>query len=460
MATIAPIDYRGFLNRGSADLGASLSELGDAIGLMRKNQAAQEAARQQAEQYSADVAEALKTPTPQVMASLTLKYPKQREAIKQAWDGMDEATRRAEGGAMAQSYSALLAGDSAAALGVVDEQINARKNSGLDVGSFETARKLIEKNPTEAAGQLGLILAHITDPKTFAAQFGALGKEQRERQLQTPSVDRSYAEAQEAQSKAIEAAAKADVAERTADTQVRRARVDVQNVQSQIQERAARLGLDQDRLISETETKIAELKQKNSMLPDSAVKIVNDAAGAAVAADLASKSALDLAEKFERLGGGYGTGATIAEKFASVTGNQDALSAARQEYIRLRNNAAIKSLPPGPATDRDIQLALKGFPPENADSAYIASFMRGMAKMQQREAAYETARSEWVNVVGNMGKARQDVEVDGVRVPVGATFIDFTRKYLGEKTKARGAAQDAERAGARSYMRFATPGAQ
>lgn len=460
MAIIQPIDYRGYLNQGRQTLGADLATIGTALGQAFAKNKQEEAAALAAAQYASDVKSALDNPSPQAFAGLALKYPKQREAFKQGWDQLSEGDRKAESDLYSQAYSALLAGKSDIAADVVQRQIDARKNSGLDTSQYDNALKLIKESPDGAKAALGFTLAHISDPKTFASQFAALGKEQREQQLQAPAVDLAYANAQEAQSKAIKAAAEAEVAQGTTGALIQKPRLENLNVSSQIRERAARLGLDQDKLTSETQLKIAELQQKAGTLPDSALKIVNEAASASVAADQSAAQSLELANKFDRLGGGTGVGATIAEKWASATGRQDALSAARQEYIRLRNSAAIKSLPPGPATDKDIDLALKGFPPENADSAYIASFMRGMAKIQQREAVYENARSEWVNAVGNMGKSKTDIEVDGVRVPRGATFVDFSRKYLDAKTQARANEQNAQQAQQRSYQRFATPGGQ
>ncbi|EPL5830117.1 hypothetical protein PC907_004002, partial [Acinetobacter baumannii] len=134
--------------------------------------------------------------------------------------------------------------------------------------------------------------------------------------------------------------------------------------------------------------------------------------------------------------------------------SNDDQNAMIREYTRLRNSEAIKSLPPGPATDKDIELALKGLPPETADSTTITSFLRGYAKLNQRDAAYKQMQAEWVNQVGNMGSTKRDVEVLGVKVPAGTTFNGYATKNIGKalKHQANQAVDRQIATGTRSYM--------
>ena len=149
-------------------------QLGMAYRQAQQEQAAQQLAQQQAQQYAQDVQAAMADPTPQAFSSLALKYPAQREAVKQAWDGMSAADQKSEGDTMAQAYSALLAGKPDIAKAVVQAQIDARKNSGLDTSHYDNALTILDADPKQAQGALGFALAHINDPKTFAATFGTL----------------------------------------------------------------------------------------------------------------------------------------------------------------------------------------------------------------------------------------------------------------------------------------------
>jgi hypothetical protein len=118
-------------------------------------------------------------------------------------------------------------------------------------------------------------------------------------------------------------------------------------------------------------------------------------------------------------------------------------------------------LPPGAASDKDVALAMAGFPPDTADAATMASFLRGMSKLSTYTAVTENAKAEWVNSVGHLGKAKSDINIDGVNVPAGSTFTDFARQYMDTKVSQRQTQQSQSQVPSRSYMRWAQPqGAQ
>ena len=238
----------------------------------------------------------------------------------------------------------------------------------------------------------------------------------------------------------------------------------LRNIDSQILERSNklvldrdRLKLDRDKLQSDVEAKLFELNQKGTTLDANAAKIVNDAAVAAVGSEQAAGRMLDLASRMESAGGGRGAGTSFSEKVKNLTGNQDGFSQLRNEYTRLRNTQAIKSLPPGVATDKDIELALKGLPPETADAAVLASFLRGMAKMSQYDAVAESAKSEWVNSNGTLGRANKDIDIGGIQVPKGTTYVDFARQFMDQRAQDLAADQSGRAVSGRGYMRFANP---
>jgi hypothetical protein len=207
------------------------------------------------------------------------------------------------------------------------------------------------------------------------------------------------------------------------------------------------------------ELELYKLKQKSGELDGEAKKIVNDSTVAAVSADQAASQMLDFASRLEQAGASSGVAAKGAELYKTLTGNQDAITQLRQEYTRLRSTQVSKMLPPGPASDKDIQLALSGFPSETAGPSTMATFVRGMAKLQQLEAANNSAKAEWVNAVGHLGKPKTDIEVDGIKVPAGSTFVDFSRQFMQRRVDERAAQQSAAQVQGRSYMRFAQPAA-
>ena len=79
-----------------------------------------------------------------------------------------------------------------------------------------------------------------------------------------------------------------------------------------------------------------------------------------------------------------------------VIGEQNDLDMVRTKFNGLRVKYSVKTLPPGPASDRDVQLALKGWPTEFTDRKHIYSFMMGMRKLALVDAARSAAKAEYV----------------------------------------------------------------
>jgi hypothetical protein len=238
---------------------------------------------------------------------------------------------------------------------------------------------------------------------------------------------------------------------------VQKAPLEIRDIESKIDERTKRLDLDKDKLQSEVEIKVAELSGKGQKLDADARKIVNEATIASVAGEQSAGRMLDLAQRIQSADGGKGVATKASEWFAKTTGRQDEFTQMRQEYIRVRNSQAIKSLPPGVATDKDITLAMQGFPDENSNAATLSSFLRGMAKMQQYEATSKSAESEWVNATGSLGRARNDILIGDIQVPAGTTFTDFMRQFGDKRAQDLGVQQGKANVGTRSYMKYANP---
>jgi len=105
-----------------------------------------------------------------------------------------------------------------------------------------------------------------------------------------------------------------------------------------------------------------------------------------------------LATDFETadIGGGLFSG-KWSEQLKDVTGQQDAVTSLRKRYNSIRGSQVVKNLPPGAASDTDIQLALSGFPSDNATGEQIASFLRGVAKLEDRSADFNEFKAEYIS---------------------------------------------------------------
>lgn len=399
---------------------------------------AQQIAQQQAMQQQMDLQRLATNPnaTHADYARVMTQYPALAENLGRAFKVLDDGQQQNLLNFQSRVYSAQLSGNNELATQLLRER---SKADPANQQHYDMLADMIEKSPAAARSITALGLAGALGPEKFAAAFQNLGTEARADQLQPLAVAEKTGQAQEALAKGG-----------AAQTRVT---LENANLTSQIGERAGRLALDRDKLTSEVQLRLTELQQKAGTLPDDARKIVNDATVASVAAEQSAGQMTDLADRLEKEGGGFGAFGTAAEWVKGATGNQGAMTQMRQEYVRLRNSAALKMLPPGPASDKDIQVAMKGFPPETADAAYLASFLRGMAKMQQRDAVAEGARAEWVNAVGHSGKPKTDIAIDGVQVPAGTSFTDFARTYIPQAMQRR----EQQQVQQRSYFRFANP---
>lgn len=411
--------------------------------------------RQQQAQMKVDLLELANNPSPENYTKVMTVYPQLSENLKRAYDTMDDGKKKTTLSVASQSYAALLNGQPETAKQVLNDAALAYENSGQkkDAGVIRGYAKLIDNNPTAARTSIGLMMA-ATDPDKFKDIYSTLGQEGRAEQMQPYEIAES-----QAKTGLVKAQTQGQTIENTYKPQQLQGSID--QAQSQIavnyatiENMAERLGLDKDKLATETELKLQELNPSNIKLSDGAQKIVNDTMISSVASEQAANQQLDLANRIESAGGGFGAFSRFGEWIKGQTGNQSAMTELRNEYTRVRNSQAMKMLPPGPATDKDIELAMKGLPPETADSKTIASFLRGMAKMNQRDAAYQQMQAEWVNQVGGMGSTKRDVEVLGVKIPAGTTFQKFATGNLNKalKTQSNQAVQRQVATGQRSYM--------
>lgn len=367
----------------------------------------------QAAQYQKDVSAVLNNPNSGAkdFAGLQLKYPQIKDATKGAFDALSTEQQQNKIGTVSRIYSALNSGRQDLAIQLANDQLKALENTAganpQEINALKGNIQLLQTLPIDQArNATAMVLANMADPKQFGSIVGQLGNEQRA-QEQAPAV----------------------LANKQLEADKTRAEID--NTKSQIGERAARLGLDRDKFNLDFDKTLAELRDKQAVRPSAGMeKVQADSVASAGVADQASTNAAQLADQFAQAGAGYGVGATIAEKFASLTGRQDALTALRKQYVAIKNQAALANLPPGPASDKDIAVVQAAFLPETADSKQIADWLRSFSNVQRAVAQRENARADWISEYGSVGTSKKDGEVQGIQVPAGTSFNDFVKRGL------------------------------
>lgn len=288
--------------------------------------------------------------------------------------------------------------------------------------AMRTNAQLVEAHPAFGLGMIQATLAAHPDGTKVATTLATLGKEQRDEALAPAELATKNAESKIKGADAAVAPLKVST--------------DIANVQSQIAERAKRLGLDTDKLTSETQVKLAELAQKNGELPEDVRKDINGATTDAIAAQQSADKMTDLAGRLEKEGGGFGIASSASEWIKKATGNQNEMTRLRAEYNRIATPAAMaayKKVASGSTSDKDIETAMVGVPKDNADASTMASFLRGAAKLQVYDAVIANAKSEWLGAVKSLTKSPRDIEIDGVQVPAGTTFKNFVDQYVPRK---------------------------
>ena len=169
---------------------------------------------------------------------------------------------------------------------------------------------------------------------------------------------------------------------------------------------------------------------KGPAISAGAEKLVNDAVMAAVKANSLTGQYTTLANDFEKVITSAGAGAKLTELIYRTLGTEKDPTALRQEYLRMRNTAVLDMLPPGVASDKDIELALAAFPSDTSSPSNIAGFLRGMSKLQAFQAAVESAKAEWIQQNGTLGTANGTFMVADREVKPDTRFTDFIKMYI------------------------------
>jgi hypothetical protein len=251
----------------------------------------------------------------------------------------------------------------------------------------------------------------------------------------TNAAEKAAADAAKATADANKAKVQAQYAEQVEIAGLNKTNWDIQNLRSQIGDRSARLNLDTQKTAADVAEKMSSIQSRLNDIPADTRKLINESATLAATSKQSANQMNDLAKRIEGLGG-YGAAARLGEFAKSAIGAEGYETSLRQEYTRLRNQAAIKSLPPGPATDKDIELAMKGFPKDTSDSKLIASFLRGMAKLQDIDSAVNNAKTDWLSQNnGALTRAKNSFVAGDYTAKPGETFNDFSQRLVADVSK-------------------------
>ena len=107
----------------------------------------------------------------------------------------------------------------------------------------------------------------------------------------------------------------------------------------------------------------------------------------------------------------------LGEEWKKLSGAEDALSQARMQFNRIKNTIAVQNLPPGVASDKDIELVMSGFPSDTSNFETVQQYVQEMQRLEQRIQSYKKHESQWITEKGTRAgmEASMDQEAGRVR---------------------------------------------
>ncbi|KQN92119.1 hypothetical protein ASE90_05165 [Sphingomonas sp. Leaf67] len=406
---------------------------------MQARQIAAQDARQRVGQRDLALQQFQTRPTHQGALSLITSFPELREPITEAWKLREDAQNQSDLRFLGTTRALLMGGRVDDAIAQAEQRITIDRKAGDDVSDDEAMVKLMRENPSLAAVQMTGLIGAIVGPEKLADTVAKLNEDDRAGALFPAQRRRAVAEASKAETEAT-------YAPQIIRSNLLNDEANRRNVDSQITTRAAQVEIARDTLTTNVELKLQEMEAAGARPDPGSVQIMNTAVVSGASNTALAQQTRVLADEFSASPARGGAFSDLTEFSKRTFGVQDGVSTLRGRYQQLVNNAAIKSLPPGPASDKDIKLAREGFPPPTAPRDYIVSWLKGMAKMQDIAAANDNARAEWIAGNGNLGTAKRDLTVNGVQIPRGTTFGAYQQQSA--------ATAGRQQLPPRSYMEF------
>lgn len=127
---------------------------------------------------------------------------------------------------------------------------------------------------------------------------------------------------------------------------------------------------------------------------------LNEAINSAQDKEMQMSRMINLADRFEQAGmQGMKSGAlaSLEDWFMKFAGTEDDFRLLKTEYDQVKNTGVMEALPPGIASDKDIEIAMRGWPGATANPEYLSAFLRGMAKMRAFEHAQQAHAARFLS---------------------------------------------------------------
>ena len=140
-----------------------------------------------------------------------------------------------------------------------------------------------------------------------------------------------------------------------------------------------------------------KVEQRKTELGAADKKYIREVSDEADIAGSQVSTLLGLANDYSRTRPMGGVGGKAMDKWKATFGTQDEVSRIKTQFQSVVNTNIINSLPPGVASDKDIEMAKSGYMNNSWSAEQIEEFLRGQAKLSAFVAEKKNAKAQWVS---------------------------------------------------------------
>ncbi|EPQ9546901.1 phage DNA ejection protein [Escherichia coli] len=363
--------------------------------------------------FQKEYAAAIQSGDRQQVRDLMTKYPGQLEKIQSGMKWADEDQRNSIGTLAA---GARLAASSPEAMQSW-LQNNAKELTRVGVDPNSVAQ-MYQQNPSgfgEFVDHLGM--AALGPDQYFQAQDRIIGRE----------IDRGKLAETIRSNQAGEA------------LQARGQNLSYQSAMTGHNIAAQRLALDQQEFgfkMQQAQEKAQQLISEAPKLSVNMEKGIETAVNNATASSNSANSMSALAQQFRAEKPTTGLFGNAQNMFAKLTGSDTTLRDLRIRQNALVNSQVLKFLPPGPATDKDVEIVRQGAPTDMDNPETVARWLDAMANLERRNAQFNEFKAEWMSANGNPGQSRNGGQILGLDVKKGESLGSAVKRYMSMNTDA------------------------
>ncbi|HCN3352472.1 TPA: phage DNA ejection protein [Escherichia coli] len=202
---------------------------------------------------------------------------------------------------------------------------------------------------------------------------------------------------------------------------------------------AQRLALDQQEFgfkMQQAQEKAQQLISEAPKLSVNMEKGIETAVNNATASSNSANSMSALAQQFRAEKPTTGLFGNAQNMFAKLTGSDTTLRDLRIRQNALVNSQVLKFLPPGPATDKDVEIVRQGAPTDMDNPETVARWLDAMANLERRNAQFNEFKAEWMSANGNPGQSRNGGQILGLDVKKGESMGSAVKRYMSMNTDA------------------------